>query len=196
MKGLLMKVPPFGFPTQIAKEARMAFLVRIADYWLLTTDYWLLTTDYKEFLFVLIISLANLMCLCILLFPPSCLNILQIFTESAHWADSVSKWRCPSVYLCHFFLHFFNVLLLPFTNVAGRISQLQKDSLGNNYKWTLVSDLTILAQKWPKIAAWKKVLFGLCHSLFMDLGQDQHQHPTVHSGGVSRERVRGCGCWR
>ena len=32
MKGLLMKVPPFGFPTQIAKEARMAFLVRIADY--------------------------------------------------------------------------------------------------------------------------------------------------------------------
>ena len=36
----------------------------------------------------------------------------------------------------------------------------------------------------------------LCHSLLMDLGHNQQQHPTVHSGGVSRGRVRGCGCWR
>ena len=34
------------------------------------------------------------------------------------------------------------------------------------------------------------------HSLLMDLGHNQHQHPTVHSGGVSRGRVHGCGCWR
>ena len=29
----------------------------------------------------------------------------------------------------------------------------------------------------------------------MDLGHDRHQHPTVHSWGVSRERVCNCGCW-
>ena len=41
----------------------------------------------------------------------------------------------------------------------------------------------------------KKYFFGLCHPLMMDLGHDQQQHPTVHSGGVSRGRVRCCGCW-
>ena len=41
----------------------------------------------------------------------------------------------------------------------------------------------------------KKSLFlGLCKSLLMGLGQDQQQHPSVHSGGVSR--VWRCGCWR
>ena len=39
-------------------------------------------------------------------------------------------------------------------------------------------------------------LFGLRHSLLMDLGHTQQQHPTVHSEGVSRGRVPGCGCWR
>ena len=29
----------------------------------------------------------------------------------------------------------------------------------------------------------------------MGLGQDQHLHPAVHSGGVSRGRVRVCGCF-
>ena len=32
----------------------------------------------------------------------------------------------------------------------------------------------------------------LFHSLLMDLGQDQQQYFPVHSGGVSRGRVRGC----
>ena len=41
----------------------------------------------------------------------------------------------------------------------------------------------------------KNLLLGLCHSLWMDLGQDHQQHPTVNSGGVSWGRVRGCGCW-
>ena len=29
----------------------------------------------------------------------------------------------------------------------------------------------------------------------MDLGHNQQRHPTVHTVGVSRGRVRGCGCW-
>ena len=28
------------------------------------------------------------------------------------------------------------------------------------------------------------------------LGQDQQQYPAVHTGGVSRGRVLGFGCWR
>ena len=30
----------------------------------------------------------------------------------------------------------------------------------------------------------------------MGLDQDQQQHPTVHTGGVRRSRVRGCNFWR
>ena len=34
------------------------------------------------------------------------------------------------------------------------------------------------------------------YNLFlMGLGQDQQKHTTVHTGGVSRGRVHGCGCW-
>ena len=29
----------------------------------------------------------------------------------------------------------------------------------------------------------------------MDLGHDQQRHPTVHSKGISRGRVRGFGGW-
>ena len=43
-------------------------------------------------------------------------------------------------------------LLLPFTKVESQINQLQKDSLGEIYERTLVSDLAILAPKWLKIA--------------------------------------------
>ena len=32
--------------------------------------------------------------------------------------------------------------------------------------------------------------FGLCHSLLMDLGQDQQQQPTVHSA-IVEELVEG-----
>ena len=37
---------------------------------------------------------------------------------------------------------------------------------------------------------------GLCNSLLTGLGQDQNQYPAVHTEGVSRGRVRGCGSWR
>ena len=40
------------------------------------------------------------------------------------------------------------------------------------------------------------LIFGLYHTLLIDLGHDQQQHPAVYSGGVSRGMVRGCGCWR
>ena len=62
------------------------------------------------------------------------------FTESAHWTDSVFKVQYPSVCLsvclsvwclCHFF-QLKKALLLLFTNYKSPISQLQKDSLGNN----------------------------------------------------------------
>ena len=36
---------------------------------------------------------------------------------------------------------------------------------------------------------------GLCGSLLLGLGQDQQQHPAVHTGGIGRGRVRGCECW-
>ena len=48
---------------------------------------------------------------------------------------------------------------------------------------------------------WLSLLMDHTHSMRvrcpkMDLGKDQQHHPTVHSGGVRRRRVRGCGCWR
>ena len=45
---------------------------------------------------------------------------------------------------------------------------------GKSYERTLVSEYAILARKWSKITAF-------CDSLFMGLGQDQQQHPAVHS---------------
>ena len=89
---------------------------------------------------------------------------LFFFPELSHWANSVSKSQCPSVCLsvCPFvwtlfFLVFLNVLLFPFTKVESAIDQSQRDSLGNSYKKTLISDLTILAQKWLKIVT--QILF-------------------------------------
>ena len=41
----------------------------------------------------------------------------------------------------------------------------------------------------------EKVFVGLRHLLLMDLCHKQQQHPTVHSGGVSRGKVCGYGCW-
>ena len=32
--------------------------------------------------------------------------------------------------------------------------------------------------------------------LIVDGCQDQQQHPAVHTGGVTRGSVCGCGCWR
>ena len=47
--------------------------------------------------------------------------------------------------------------------------------------------ILILAPNWSKIAA-KFFFVGLCHSSLIYLGPlgHQQQHPTVHSGGVSR----------
>ena len=53
--------------------------------------------------------------------------------------------------LCHF-LHFKNVLLLPFTQIKSQIDQLKKGSLRESYKRTVVSDYAILAQTWLEIA--------------------------------------------
>ena len=46
---------------------------------------------------------------------------------------------------------------------------------------TLASEITILAQKWSKIAA-RKILLGLCDSLLIVHGPDQF--PAAHTGGV------------
>ena len=87
--------------------------------------------------------------------------------------------------VCHF-LHFLYVLLIPFTKVQRQNNQLQKYSLGESNQRSLVSDLIILAHKWSKSAAWIFLFLFFCHSLLIDPGQDRQQHPTVHSGGVSR----------
>ena len=49
----------------------------------------------------------------------------------------------------------------------------------------MVSDFEILAQMWSKIAP-RKTFLDLFHLLLMDIGHNQQQHSTVHSGGVSR----------
>ena len=56
-------------------------------------------------------------------------------------------------------------------------------------KGALVPDIAIFAQNWLKIAKREK-------KLFLDQSHNQHQYPTVHTGGVSLGRVRGCGCCR
>ena len=40
----------------------------------------------------------------------------------------------------------------------------------------------------------KRRFVGISDLLLMGLGPDQQQHPGGHTG-VSRWRVRGCGCW-
>ena len=88
-------------------------------------------------------------------------------------------------------------LLLPFTKVKSQPNQLQKKTGKRNEKISL-SEFVVLVQKWAKITAQKKKtkkdLFGLQNSLLIGLGQDQQQHPAVYTGGVSRGRVRDCGC--
>ena len=42
-----------------------------------------------------------------------------------------------------FIIVFLKILFLPFTKVKSQINQLQKDSLGKSYEWTLVSECVI-----------------------------------------------------
>ena len=81
----------------------------------------------------------------------------------------------------HIVLGFFKV---PFTKILSQKDQLEKDSLHTSNERKVVSEIAILAQKWAKIALKKKVDLWVFAN-----------HPAVHSGGVSRGRVRGGGCW-
>ena len=54
-------------------------------------------------------------------------------------------------------------------------------SFTKRYERALVSELAILAKKGKKLPCRMVFLFRLCFSLLMDLGQNQQQHPTVHS---------------
>ena len=74
---------------------------------------------------------------------------------------------------------FLNTLLL--TKVKSQIDQWQKDSLVKSCEWILVSDFTILAQKWFKIAA----IFLFFLPVFAN-------HPAVHSGGWSMAGADAC----
>ena len=69
-----------------------------------------------------------------------------------------------------------NELLLPFTNVKFKLDDFQK------------------IQKWRKNFVLRFSDFG--SQIVKNLYQDHQQHPTLHSGGVSKGRVRGWGCWR
>ena len=53
--------------------------------------------------------------------------------------------------LCHSSIYIVKASSLPFTKVLGQIDQLQKDSFGKRYEWTLVSESSILAKKCSKI---------------------------------------------
>ena len=57
-------------------------------------------------------------------------------------------------------------------------------------------NLLFLLRNGKKSVRQKKVDFWSLRLIVDGLGQDQQLHPAVHTGGVSRGRVRGCGCWR
>ena len=76
----------------------------------------------------------------------------------------------------YFFRFFFYVLLFPFTKVLGQCDQLKKDWLNKGNEMNMVQESSILVQKWSDF--WP---FVNIHAM--------------HSGGISRERVRSCGCW-
>ena len=88
--------------------------------------------------------------------------------------DLVYKLQCPWRNIVLFWVHFLNVFLLPLTKVLGQSYQLQKCFLHKSNERNVVSEYTILARKWSKIEV-DLLVFA--------------NHPTVHSGGVSRGRV-------
>ena len=73
--------------------------------------------------------------------------------------------------------------------VKSKIDRSEKDSLGKSNERTLVSEMV------NNCCAVNKYFVGLHNSLLMGLGQDQQLHLAVLTGGVSRGRVRGCGCY-
>ena len=77
------------------------------------------------------------------------------------------------------------VLLLPFTKVLGQNYQSQKDFLHKSNKREVVVRFDIFDHKWSILASRKKVDLWVFAN-----------HPAVHSRGVSRGQVCGCGCWR
>ena len=58
-----------------------------------------------------------------------------------------------------FCIHFFYVFLLSFRKVKNQINSLQQDRLGTRNERTLVSKISMLAQKWSDIAVQKEMIF-------------------------------------
>ena len=85
--------------------------------------------------------------------------------------------------VCFYIISYFEGHFLPWSEVVGLLNQIQKDLLEKGNESKVVSEYFILAQKGAKIAARKKVYFLVFAN-----------HYTVHSWGVSRGRVRDCGC--
>ena len=91
-------------------------------------------------------------------------------------------------------LFFLRHIILLCTNVACPIGPLQKDSSGILKKGHWCQIFFCFGSEIVNYCYKKKEEKCFCHALLMDLDQDQQQHPAVHYGGVSRGRVRGCGC--
>ena len=79
------------------------------------------------------------------------------------------------LYVVPYFAYILKFLILPFTKVLGQNYQLQKDALYKSNEKEVVSEFTLWAQKWNKMALREKCVF----LVFVN-------HPVVHSGGVSR----------
>ena len=81
----------------------------------------------------------------------------------------------------------FKCLITPIYKLKCPIDQLQNDSLGKSNKRTLVKDFQFWVINSKKLLIpFLFLLWGLYDLLFMGLGQDQQQLPTVHMWGVSR----------
>ena len=68
------------------------------------------------------------------------------------------------------------VLLLPFKKIKSPIYQLQKDSLEKSNERAVVSEMIVLTNFFLE-----NCRMGLCNLLLMGVGQDQQQHPAVHT---------------
>ena len=77
--------------------------------------------------------------------------------------------------VCHFCAFFFKRLITPIYKCCNSIRSISKRFLREYLRKDIGLRINNGQNFWPE----KSFLFVLCHSLSMDLGHNQQQHPTV-----------------